>query len=188
MKKLLFLMIFSTFFMSSQAQNVKVGADNSFKESLDNYSTFGWSAEINNIPSDAIFVAPGGVYVFNNESTKAKIKEAIQFELNAKGYTESATDPQILVLFEITENPGKLVTFNGYDVVDGEKMRMDKDRERIDIAAGTLLINLVDTKTGLVAWQGYASGILNPDMINDNVKVRQAVASIFNNFKFKAKK
>lgn len=187
MKKLLFIMMCVAFSMSSQAQKIQSGADHSFKQSLNNYTTFGWSADIEKIPSDAIFIAPGDVYVFNNESTRAKIKEAILFELNAKGYTESETDPQMLVLFEVTEKPGKLVTFNGYDIIDGEKVRTSEDEEKIDIAAGTLLINLVDAKSGLVAWQGYSSGILKPDMVNDNVKVREAVASIFNEFKFQAK-
>lgn len=188
MKKLLFFITMCvTFSLSSSAQRVKVGADNSFKESLNKYTSFGWSADIDNIPSEAIFVAPGDVYVFNNESTRAKIKEAINFELNAKGYTETENAPQMLVLFQVTEQPGQLVTFNGYDVIDGEKVRTAEDKEKVDIKAGTLLINLVDAKTGLVAWQGYASGILNPDMINDNVKVREAVASIFNDFKFHAK-
>lgn len=189
MKKLLFIFTMClAFSMASNAQKVKVGADNSFKESLNNYTTFSWSADIDQIPSDAIFVAPGGIYVFNNESTRAKIKDAINFELNGKGYTETENDPEVLVLFQLTEQPGKLVTFNGYDVIDGEKVRTSEDKEKIDISAGTLLINLVDVKSGLVAWQGYASGILNPDMINDNVKVREAVASIFNDFKFHAKK
>lgn len=188
MKKLLFIMTCVVFSMSLQAQDIKSGADNSFKESLDNYNTFGWSAEIEKIPTDKIFIAPGNVYIFNNESTRAKIKEAIEYELNAKGYTKSETDPQIIVLFQITEQPGKLVTYNGYEIIDGEKVRTSEDKEKIDIAAGTLLINLVDAKSGLVAWQGYASGILKPDMVNDDVKVREAVASIFNEFKFHAKR
>ncbi len=188
MKKLLFTIACIAFSLVSIAQKVKVGADNSFKESLNKYTTFGWSADIDKISSDAIFLAPGGVYIFNNESTRAKIKEAINFELNAKGYTQTETNPQVLVLFEVTEQPGHLVTFNGYDMVGGEKVRTAEDKEKVDIKAGTLLINLVDRKSGLVAWQGYASGILNPDMINDNVKVREAVAAIFRDFKFHAKK
>lgn len=188
MKKLLFMIVCIAFSFASNAQKVKVGADNSFTESLNNFTTFGWSQDIDKIPSDAIFVAPGGVYIFNNESTRAKIKEAIKFELNAKGYTEAEAGAQVLVLFQVTEQAGKLITFNGYDMVDGEKVRTAEDKETVDIKAGTLLINLVDEKSGLVAWQGYASGILNPDMINDNVKVREAVAAIFHDFKFHAKK
>jgi hypothetical protein len=71
---------------------------------------------------------------------------------------------------------------NGLDSV-----RTPQNTETVDIDAGTLIINLLDAKSGVVAWQGYASGILKPDMINDNTKVREAVASIFQKFDFTAK-
>ena len=188
MKKLLFFMTVCIIFtFPAFAQRVQVGADNSFTESLNKYTTFGWSENIDKIPSDAIFIGPDNVYIFNNESTRAEIKKAINFELNSKGYTQTEVNPQVLVLFQVTEQPGKLVTFNGYEIVDGEKVRTAADEKKVDIKPGTLLINLVDAKSGLVAWQGYASGILNPDMINDNVKIREAVASIFNDFKFHSK-
>ena len=186
-KYLFFIVVCLAFTMSSYAQRVQVGADNSFTESLNKYTTFGWSDNIDKIPSNAIFIGPDNVYIFNNESTRSELKKAINFELNSKGYTQTEENPQVLVLFQVTEQPGKLVTFNGYEVVDGERVRSAEDKEKVDIKAGTLLINLVDAKSGLVAWQGYASGILNPDMINDNVKIREAVASIFNDFKFHSK-
>lgn len=189
MKKILFFIALSVaFIIPSYAQRVQVGADNSFTESLNKYNTFGWSDNIDKIPSNAIFISPDGLYIYNNETTRAEIKKAINFELNSKGYTQRDVNPQVLVLFQMTEQPGKLITFNGYEIVDGEKVRTAADEKKIDIKPGTLLINLVDTKSGLVAWQGYASGILNPDMINDNVKIREAVASVFNEFKFHAKK
>lgn len=187
MKKLLFIPISLLLFMTVEAQKVVSGADRSFKESLNKYTTFGWSENINEIPSDAVFVGPSGVYIFNNESTKAKIKEAIHFELNAKGYKETETNPDILVLFRITEQKGDLETFKGYEEVAGVKVRTNDDKVKVDIQPGTLLINLLDRNTGKVAWQGYASGILNADMINDNVKVREAVAAIFKDFKFHVK-
>jgi hypothetical protein len=89
----------------------------------------------------------------------------------------------------VTERPGKLKTFNGYEMIDNglDSVRTPQDTQTVDIDAGTLIINLLDAKSGVVAWQGYASGILKPDMINDNTKVREAVASIFQKFDFKAK-
>jgi len=46
----------------------------------------------------------------------------------------------------------------------------------------------VDAKSSVVAWQDYASGILKPDMTNDNTKVRKAISDIFKHFDFRAKK
>ncbi|MDQ2863613.1 MAG: DUF4136 domain-containing protein, partial [Bacteroidota bacterium] len=159
-----------------------------FKRSLNEYNTYAWSSDINKIPSSKIFIGDNGVVVFNNESLREKIKEAIGFELSAKGYKKDESKPELLVMFRVTEQPGTLTTYNGYQTIDGfDKVRTPEDVQHTKIAAGTLIINLLDGKSGKVAWQGYASGILKPNMINDKMKVREAVSDIFQKFHFKAK-
>ena len=188
MKKTFLFLACCMLYVASQAQ-VKVGADKNFTKSLSDYRTYAWSTSIDQIPSDKIFIGPNGVYVFNNESVRSKIKDAIQFELSAKGYQRVQNNPDILVIFNVTEQPGTLRTYNGYETFNNglDSTLTPENVELTKIDAGTLLINLIDAKTGVVAWQGYASGILKPDMINDNMKVREAVASIFSKFDFRAK-
>jgi len=187
MKKAILFLASSLFYMALQAQ-VKVGADRSFKRSLNDYNTYGWSTNINKIPSDQIFIGPNGVLVFNNESVREKIKNAIAFELSAKGYKKDEKNPEMLVLFRVTEQPGTLTTYHGYETINGfEKVRTPQNVRHTKIDAGTLIINIIDEKSGKVAWQGYASGILKPGMINDNMKVREAVSEIFQKFHSKAK-
>jgi hypothetical protein len=187
MKKIFILLAGCLFFVTSRAQ-VKVGADNSFTKSLNDYKTYSWSKDIDQIPADKIFVGPNGVYVFNNVSVRSKIKDAIEYELSAKGYKKDDSNPDILVLFTVTEQPGSLRTYNGYQMINGglDSVRTPSDVNITQIDPGTLIINLLDAKSGVVAWQGYASGILKPDMINDATKVREAVSSIFSQFNFKA--
>lgn len=189
MKKTTLFLAGCLFYFVSQAQ-VKVGADKSFSKSLSDYSTYSWSKNIDQIPSDKIFIAPNGVYVFNNESVRSKIKDAIEYELSAKGFKKDESNPDILVLFTITEQPGSLRTFNGYEMINSglDSVRTPSNVEVTPIEPGTLIINLLDAKSGVVAWQGYASGILKPDMLNDNTKVREAVSEIFQQFNFTAKK
>lgn len=189
MKKLfLFAISFASFFIAN-AQQVKVGADKSFKASVNGFKTFAWSSDIDQIPGSAIFLAPNGVYVFNNESTRERIKKAIKFELNAKGFKETESNPDMIIVFRVSEQPGTLHTFNGYEKYDEglDSTREPKNKETVKIKAGTLLINIVDAKSSMVAWQGYASGILSPDMINNNVKISEAVSDIFKKFKLHAK-
>lgn len=178
----------SAFYLASQAQ-VKVGADRSFKRSLNDFKTYGWSTKIEQIPSNQIFVGLNDVLIFNNESVREKIKKAIAFELSAKGYSHDQSNPDILVLFRVTERPGTLTTYRGYETIDNglEKVRTPQNVHHTKIDAGTLIINLLDAKSGKVAWQGWASGILKPEMVNDNMKVREAVSDIFSKFHFKAK-
>src|SRR6185437_6870126 len=190
MKKLLLFAVAFGCCIFVSAQQVKVGADNSFKQSVNGFQTFGWSSEINQIPKANLFITPNGDYVFNNESTRNRIKKAIKFELNAKGFKETDNNPDMLVLFRITENPGTLHTFNGYKMYNEglDSTRTPTNIETVKVKPGTLLINIVDAKSGKVAWQGYASGILKPSMVNSDVKVREAVAAIFSDFHFHAKK
>lgn len=89
MKKTILLIFSVLFCFAVKSQNVVVRADNSFTTSLNNYSTYAWSKNIDQIPSDAIYINPSGVYIFNNESVRSKIKNAIEFELSAKGYQKN---------------------------------------------------------------------------------------------------
>ena len=189
MKKLILFILSAVFCVAVKSQNVVVGADNSFKTSLNDYSTYAWSKNIDQIPSSGIYVSPTGVYVFNNESVRSKIKDAIEYELSAKGYKKDETNPDLLVLFTVTERPGTLRTYNGYQMVNSgaDSVRTPQNVETTNVDAGTLIINIIDAKSGAVAWQGYASGILKPGMLNDESQVRQAVASIFSKFDYNAK-
>lgn len=187
MKKWLFITgIFFLAITTVKAQ--KVGADADLNTSLKKFKTYAWSKNINQIPSDKIFVGPNGVLVFNNESTRSKIKEAIQFELDARGYKRDPVHPDFIVTFSVTEQPADITTYNGYVTINGglDKVRTPEDVQKTHLDAGTVLIDFIDAKTSKQVWQGYASGILKPDMINDQSKVRQAVASIFSKYRYKA--
>lgn len=187
MKKFIFLLALACYWHAGQAQ-VNVGADKSFQVSINDYKTYGWSKDIDQIPNNRIFASPNGVIIFNNESTRSKIKKAVQYEMDAKGYKYDPNNPDMFVIFQVTEQPGTLRTYNGYQMIDNgfDSVRTRDNVAHTKIDGGTLLINIVDNKSDKVAWQGYASGILKPDMVNDESKVRQAVSTIFNQFKFTA--
>lgn len=165
-----------------------VGTDRELDANLQNFKSYSWSKDIDNIPGDAVFVGPNGVTVFNNESTRNHIKEAVQYELDARGYQRVAGNPDFLVSFIVLENPAELTTYDGYRLIHNglDTVRTPENVERIAVKEGTVLINFIDFKTGKAVWQGYASGILQPDMMNDQSKVRSAISSIFQQYKHKA--
>jgi Domain of unknown function (DUF4136) len=163
-------------------KNADVTAD--FKD----IKTYDWSADIDNIPKDAIFVGPNGVYVFNNESTRKMIKDAMLYELDSRGYTRSTTNPDMLISFSVLEQPARLRTTNGYlTLPSGQNVQTGDNVTQTDVKPGTLIINFTNAKTGKMIWQGFASGILQADQTNDQAKVRQAVSSVFNQFKYNNK-
>lgn len=187
MKKTLLLFAF-IFFVAATAMAQSVGTDRVLHSNIKAYKTYTWSQSIDQIPSDQIFVGPNGVLVFNNESTRNKIKEAIQYELSAKGYKLVNSNPDFVVNFVVLEQPAELVTYNGYTLLNGglDTVRTEDNVDKAHVSSGTVLINFVDFKTSRQVWQGYASGVLNPTMINSATDVRSAISSIFDKYPFDA--
>lgn len=189
MKKLFFLTaaLFLLYFPVS-AQDV--GADQKLNAGIKNYETFGWISSIDKIPQDQLFIGDNGVVVFNNATTRSKIKDAIMYELVSKGYKFKYDHPDMLVNFYITEQPGQLTVYNGYELYNSgfDTTRTPENVEKIDVKPGTLLITLIDRKSGEMVWRGYANDALNADMANSTPKVMQTVASIFQKYNYTAKK
>jgi hypothetical protein len=162
-----------------------VGKNSDITADFKDIKTYSWTADIDNIPKDAIFVGANGVYVYNNESTRKMIKDALQYELDSRGYKISVSDPDMLISYLVTEQPASLRTTNGYVTLSsGENVRTESNVTYTDVKPGTLIINFIDVKSGKMIWQGFASGILQPDQLNDEAKVRQAVSSVFSQFKY----
>lgn len=187
MKKAILFLAFVLFIAGTTTAQT-VGTDRSLNANIKAYKTYSWSQNIDQIPSDQIFVGPNGVLVFNNESTRNKIKEAIQYELSTKGYQLVNSNPDFVVNFVVLEQPAELVTYNGYTLLNGgmDTVRTEQNLDQTRVASGTVLINFVDFKTSRQVWQGYASGALNPNMINSTTDVRNAISSIFDKYPFDA--
>ena len=98
MKKVILSILPALFCFVVKSQTITVGADKSFTASLNDHSTYAWSKSIYQIPSDAIYVSPSGVYIFNNEWVRSKIKNAIEYELSAKGYEKKGKTGSVTLL------------------------------------------------------------------------------------------
>lgn len=189
--KNLFLCMAMLLFLSGPAlAQDQVGADQKLNAGIKNYETFGWISSIDKIPDDQVFIGNNGVVVFNNATTRSKIKDAIMYELISKGYKFRYFEPDMLVSFYVTEQPGELTVYNGYELYNSgfDTTRTADNIETINVKPGTLLISLIDRKSGEMVWRGYANDALNPDMVNSAPKVMHAVASIFQKFDYTAKK
>lgn len=188
MKKVFFLMAGLIIFMvmqscSASKKTTVVGKNAALNADFTNLKTYSWTTDIDKIPNEQIFIGPGGVYVFNNESGRKMIKDAIKYQLDARGYKMSTTNPDMLISFSVLEQGGRLRTTNGYvTLTGGEKVRTEDNISYKDVKPGTLIVNITNMKTGKMIWQGFASGILQADQMQDQAKVRQAVSSIFEEF------
>lgn len=173
---------------TASKKTIVAGKNSDLSENFKKIKTYSWTSDIDKIPKDAIFLGPNGVYIFNNESGRKMIKEAVKYEMDSRGYTMNTSNPDILISFSVLEQPGTLQSADGYvTVASGEKVRTKDDISQVKVQPGTLIINFIDAKSNKAVWQGFASGILRADEMHDQAKVREAVSSVFNQFKYNNK-
>lgn len=180
------LLMFAFFMQACSSSKMSVaGKNKSLNADFKDIKTYAWTSDIDNIPTDKVFIGPNGVFIFNNESGRKMIKEAIQYELSAKGYQMVETNPDMLLSFIVLEQPASLRTTQGYvTVLSGEKERTADNVSYTDVKSGTLIINIIKTDKNKQIWQGFASGILKAEEMNDQSKVRNAVSTVFKQFSY----
>jgi hypothetical protein len=112
-----------------------------------------------------------------------RVKEAVDRELKAKGWTElpSGGDVSIVAVGTTREKP-TLRTF--YDGFDGWMWGGFADATTYveNYTVGTLVIDLFDTSTKKLIWRGSASDVLSGKPEKDEKKVDKAVGKMFEHF------
>ncbi len=188
MKKLTYFILFITFTMivtSCANKGMKVVTREDGEASLSEYSTYAWLSDKENIPSVFAFIGPYETLVFNNESSQKMIKEAIELQLEARGFAKDERNPDMLINFDVLEGETELRKYildNGQDYLGfgprSESVQM------IPVDKGTVLINFLDSKSGNQIWQGYASGALEERDIENMTAIQEKVGAIFEDFDF----
>jgi hypothetical protein len=166
----------------SSSKNPVDGKNKSLNADFKGIKTYSWRSDIDNIPTDKVLIGTNGIFIFNNESGRKMIKDAVQYELSAKGYRMVETNPDIFLSFIVLEQPASLRTTQGYVTVWSGEVRTEDNVSYTDIKPGTLIINI--TKNDKQIWQGFVSGILKAEEMNDQSKVRNAVSIIFEQFSY----
>jgi len=190
MKKVIYylsvLLTLGFFMQACSSSKIPIAGNNkSLNADFKEIKTYAWTSDIDNIPTNKVLIGPNGVFIYNNKSGRNMIKESIQYELSAKGYQMSETNSDMLLSFIVLEQPGSLRTTEGYvTLLSGEKVRTEDNISYTDVKAGTLIINMVKTEMNQQIWQGFVSGILKADEMNDQSKVRNAVSTIFEQFNY----
>lgn len=188
MKNLTYILtfIFLTAIMASCSnKGMKVVTQDDNNSDLSEYDTYSWVSAVENIPYMYAYLNPNGVLVFNNTSVKKMAKDAIELQLEARGFSEDLNTPEILVNFQILEEDTELrkyVLNNKQDYLGfgprSESVKM------VPVDKGTIIINFMDAKTGNQIWQGFASGALKPDDVKNMSVIKTKVGAIFEDFDF----
>ena len=116
------------------------------------------------------------------------IRHSVDHELRGMRYKHQTSNPDLLVNFRVFDKPTTIKGFADYGTNYWDSnMSGPANTKNYEVQAGTLIINLIDAKTGEVVWTGFASGLMDGNVFNKKEdKIMQAVNLIFDNFNQRA--
>lgn len=141
------------------------------------YTTFYWSDEFQQEQENTNGTEP----LFYNTLMKKRLKQAIEREMEGRGYTLSSTDPDLLV------NPQVVVEerSNGRDYSPhyyGYYRFGPAYTNNENAKEGDVVIDLIDRHKKQLVWQGYAPGVLETNTKDREENIKNAVTLIFSEY------
>jgi hypothetical protein len=164
------------------AQTITIDADKKLNTDFSKYKTYAWASQVDNRLDP-------GMYFMNDLALKERIRNAVGYELDGRGYDYSRQSPDLLINFRVFDKAATLRGFSGYGTTyfGTTEVREPEDATTFEVKPGSVIINLVDTKTGQVVWRGLASGLTTNNAFDRrNNKIREAVNLLFNKFNYRA--
>lgn len=144
------------------------------------YKTYAWLA----VPTDAAGSVQAALE--RNSLLDKRIKESVNANLSAKGYTADASNPDFVLLYHTGAEDKINVTDWGYGYgrygyggwYGGGGVDVTQYRE------GTLILDVIDANAKQLVWRGFATAALNPDapMEKREQRLNDVIAQILTKF------
>lgn len=173
--KTLSVILFATITaISAKAQTQSVG-NSKVNTDFSKYTTFTWAR--------------------SGEGDNNIVQNAIYNELEGRGYRENPEQGDLIVTYRVLEKKGQIHGYkddNPTTTFTGKQLRLPSDTTTFSIAPGTMMVNMIDAKTGETVWTGFSSGVIHQlpeadEHTTDEMQLREAVHSIFSEFKYDAR-
>jgi hypothetical protein len=122
--------------------------------------------------------ATGDPRLDNNRFFIQRVEEAVDMQLAARGF-DKASGSTADLLIHIHARVEQRLDSAAFDSIDGHCTGEDCRPQVYD--AGTLLVDLIDRRTKVLAWRGWAEGSLEgviDDQRSMETKIDEAVAKI----------
>lgn len=178
--KLSFLLL--TFFAFACARGLKIQTDNISPANFNAYQSFMFFNPKN---------IPASNFSFSQEN-QSTLFDAVAFELKAKGY-KSVGEADMLIKIQggtSLESERRNSNFNDPMFYRPGMSPMYRPNYRafddITNKYTTIIIDILDPKTNKLLWQGVATGILAKKKDNVEMKLREAIKDIFEEYPYTA--
>ncbi len=187
MKKVLFTLTFVALCFALQAQNVYTLKQPGLNE--EDYKTFSFLDQNKKSTMEKqdilVFDNPfmTSLWVFYDTKypdakSNANIKKEITQELIRKGYKKVDKGADMLVSYTVFKDDGN-VTGN---FTDDYGDTFPESKETIAIKKGTLMISLIDRKTGMPLWHGFDKNALSQNTSIPDTQTMKAVTTTLKPF------
>jgi len=164
------------------AQNLMINADKKTNTDFSKYKSFYWATQVDRNLDP-------GLYFLNDLVLKDRIRNAVSYELEGRGYRLTPNMPDLVVNFRVFSAPTTLKGFSDYGTTywGSEELRSPDDVRTYQVDAGTMLISLLDRAQGKVVWQGFVSGLTNANGFDRTEnRIKQAVNLLFEEYNQRA--
>lgn len=159
-----------------------VGAVGNANAGPANANTYGFASQVDNKLDE-------GLFFFNDLILKAEIRDAVKHELDSRGYAHTAGQPDLIVNFRVFDKPTEIQSVDqlGSTYWAAGELNGYTSPETVQLEKGSLMVHLVDRKTGKLVWQGYASGLMDGNVFTkEGNKIDEAVSLVFDRFNHRA--
>jgi Domain of unknown function (DUF4136) len=165
--------LFLSMLLMSCASQLRVYSDQDRDFNLANYTTYQWAhqndIERNNNP------------LYYNELTDKRIKAVAETQLKLKGLSLSNSNPDAVFHYHIVVDDKFSVSSDPYGLYGRYWSRMGNNV--VSYKEGTLIIDMMDSKTNSLIWRGYAVSVIQEsDAEIKEEMIQKAVTKIFEQY------
>lgn len=167
-----------------QAQDVTIDSETKPDTDFSKFKTYAWASQVDS-KSDQ------GQYFLSDLALKKQIRDAVSYAMDGRGYQLTRQNPDLIVNFRVFDKPTTIKGYTGGNsgYFGANEVQGLGNEQDIQVQEGTILVNIVDTKTSQAIWRGLASGLTSDNSFNrQEGKVREAVNLIFNKYAYRADK
>ena len=116
---------------------------------------------------------------YDNEGNRNLIKAAINRELTDRGYSSVKESPDVVVEYLISiEN--KIDTIS--QRTTNYRYWAGFETDMYNYKKGTIFVNMIDSESGMLIWQGSAESVLDKDPKDVEKKISKFIEMIFKDF------
>lgn len=179
MKTLLVTLLTITFFACTPQKEYMVQSEENLTTEFDKYSSFEFSTHA---------LGTNTTYTLNDLVVKQIIRDAVEDELEAKGYVRAPNNGDLIVNFRVFEDETTIRGFeNDPEYWLESEVRSWEDVQTYNVEPGTVYVDIVDKQSSTMVWRGFATGLVEGDtFIKDPDAINGAVENIFERFDHRA--